>query len=305
MSELIIMKQNLFYITVITVILSVLSFSPACRGEDSDNVSKNDSIKISNTDKTFKFGNKLFSIPSPFVASDLVKKISEDFNSDFLNPAENKINYTTTYAKALNLGVYTADLAYSNIYEQLSVTTKYIKVVRSLSSDLQILNSYTDKVIENFENNLNDKDSLNKIFTDAYRETDLYLSKNNREDVADLVITGAWVEGLYLMTKLAEENKNKELINRIGEQKYSLNNLLNLLKNHNLNTGKTKLLYEKLFDLNNEFRKIDIQYNYVNKIVAPAEKKTVIISETTITVSPEILKNIKNKTAETRKLIVK
>lgn len=305
MHELLIMKQNLFRITVIAVILSVLSFSTACKGEDSDNVSKNDSIKISNTDKTFKFGNKLFSIPSPFVASDLVKKISEDFNSDFLNPAENKINYTTTYAKALNLGVYTADLAYSNIYEQLSVTTKYIKVVRSLSSDLQIVNSYTDKVIENFEKNLNDKDSLNKIFTDAYRETDLYLSKNNREDVADLVITGAWVEGLYLMTKLAEENKNKELINRIGEQKYSLNNLLNLLKNHNLNTGKTKMLFEKLYDLNNEFRKIDVQYNYVNKIVAPAEKKTVIISETKINVTPEILKNITNKTAEIRKLIVK
>ena len=299
------MKKILFRIFYIVAVAALLYSYTACKGEDSDNDIKSDTLKISNTDKTFKFGNKLFSIPSPFVASDLVKKISEDFNMDYLNPAENKFNYTTTYAKALNLGVYTADLAYSNIYEQLSVTTKYIKVVRSLSSDLQILNSYTDKVIDNFENNLNDKDSLNKIFTDAYRETDIYLSKNNREEVADLIVTGAWTEGLYLMTKLAEEGKNKELINRIGEQKYSLKNLLNLLRSHNLNTGKTKILYDKLYDLNNEFRKIETNYTYVNKIVVPNENKTVIISETDIKITDDILKSVTNKINEIRKIIIK
>lgn len=287
------------------LIISVFTFQFSCKGEESEKGKQSDSLQLHNTDKTFKFKDKLFSIPSPFVASDLIKKISDDFNSDFLNPVENKNNYTTTFSKALNLGVYTADLAYANIYEQFSATTKYIKVVRSLSSELQIMNSYTDEVLENFESNLNDKDSLNKIFTDAYRETEMYLSENNRKNIADLVLTGAWVEGLYLMTQITKEKNNKELIDRIGEQKYSLKNLLVLLSENNSQKEQRQKLLLKLRDLNSEFNKINIKYKYFNQIVVPKEKKSVILSETEIEITPEILKNITEKNTEIRKLIIK
>ncbi len=299
------MKVQFFKIVNIVVLIFVIFFFSNCKGEDSDKDTNVDTLQNHNTDKTFKFKEKLFSIPSPFVASGLIKKISEDYNNDFLNPAENKINYTTTYAKALNLGVYTADLAYTNIYEQFSATTKYIKVVRSLSSELQIMNAYTDEVLENFENNLHDKDSLNKIFTDAYRETDLYLSENNRENIADLVVTGAWVEGLYLMTQIAKQKTNKQLIDRIGEQKYSLKNLINLLNKHQYKNEQIKQLFKSLNELNDEFAKIEIKYKYINQIVVPKEQKTVILSETEIIITPELLKNIINKVEKIRKQIIK
>ncbi|MCF6183615.1 MAG: hypothetical protein L3J56_03125 [Bacteroidales bacterium] len=299
------MKKQFFIIINTLLIFGILFFVSSCKGEDSGKGTNTDTEKSENTDKTFKFQEKLFSIPSPFVASDLIKSISEDFNNDFLNPSENKVNYITTFSKAVNLGVYTADLAYSNIYDQFSATTKYIKVVRSLSSELQIMNPYTDKVLENFENNLHDKDSLNKIFTDAYRETDLYLSKNNREEVANLVVTGAWIEGLYLMTRIANEKCNKQLIDRIGEQKYSLLNLLSLLNNQQNKDAKTKELIKKLKELNKEFKKIKIKYKYFNQIVAPNEQKTIILSETEIIITPELLKKITDKVKQTRKLITK
>ncbi|NOZ36054.1 MAG: hypothetical protein GXO80_12245 [Chlorobi bacterium] len=299
------MKKQIFIIINAFLIFGTLFFVFSCKGEDSGKETNTVTHQSENTDKTFKFKEKLFSIPSPFVASDLIKSISEDYNNDFLNPSENKVNYITTFSKALNLGVYTADLAYSNIYDQFSATTKYIKVVRSLSSELQIMNPYTDKVFENFENNLHDKDSLNKIFTDAYRETNLYLSKNNREEVANLVVTGAWIEGLYLMTRIANEKSNKQLIDRIGEQKYSLHNLLSLLNNQQNKDNKTKELIKKLNKLNTEFKKIEIKYKYFNQIVAPNERKSIILSETKILITPELLKEITDKIKETRKLIIK
>ncbi len=299
------MKKQIFRIIFTFFIFLGLFFFPNCKGEDSDKDTNHDTLQIQNTDKTFKFKEKLFSIPSPFVASDLIKEISEEYNSDLLNPSENKINYTTNYAKALNLGVYTADLAFANIYEQFSATTKYIKVVRSLSSELQIMNLYTDEVLENFEENLHDKDSLNKIFTEAYRETDLYLSKNNREDVADLVVTGAWVEGLFLMTQISKEKMNKQLIDRIGEQKYSLKNLMNILSKHEYKNEQIKRLINKLKDLNREFAEIEIKYKYFNQIVVPNEHKSVILSETQIIITPELLENITNNIKEIRELIIK
>lgn len=298
------MKRKILRIFNVVFVICVLCFLPNCKGEDSDKETNADTLQIHNTDKTFKFNEKLFSIPSPFVASNLIKKISDDYNNDFLNPAENKINYTTTYAKALNLGVYTADLAYANIYEQFSATTKYIKVVRSLSSELQIMNSYTDEVLEDFENNLHDKDSLNKIFTDAYRETDLYLSENNRENIADLVVTGAWIEGLFLMTQITKGEKNKQLIDRIGEQKYSLKNLINLLNKHQYKNEQIKSLINKLNELKGEFNKIEIKYKYFNQIVVPKERKSVILSETQVIITPELLKKISNKVKEVRTLII-
>ena len=299
------MVRQIFRIVITVLIISGLFFYPNCKGEDSNKDTNADSLQIQNTDKTFKFKEKLFSIPSPFVASDLIKEISDDFNSDLLNPAENKINYTTTSDKALNLGVYTADLAYSNVYEQFSSTTKYIKVVRNLSSELQIMNSYTDKVLENFEKNLNDKDSLNKIFTDAFRETDLYLSENNRQEIADLVVTGAWIEGLFLMTQIAQEENNKELIDRIGEQKYSLKNLIILLNKTQQKNEQLKILNNELIELNREFSQIEIKYKYINQIVVPNERKSVILSETQIIITPELLKRITEKVQEIRKLIIK
>jgi len=299
------MVRQIFRIVITVLIISGLFFYTNCKGEDSDKDTNADSLQIQNTDKTFKFKEKLFSIPSPFVASDLIKEISDDFNSDLLNPAENKINYTTTFSKAINLGVYTADLAYSNVYEQFSSTTKYIKVVRNLSSELQIMNSYTDKVLENFEKNLNDKDSLNKIFTDAFRETDLYLSENNRQEIADLVITGAWIEGLFLMTQIAQEENNKELIDRIGEQKYSLKNLIILLNKNQQKNEQLKILNNELIELNREFSQIEIKYKYINQIVVPNERKSVILSETQIIITPELLKRITEKVKEIRKSIIK
>ncbi len=277
-----------------------------CKGEDSNDDKANNDQLNNLVGKTFKFKNKLFSIPSPFHISDLIKEISSSFNSDLLNPAENKLNYSTTEKKALNLGIYTADLGYSNIYEQISHTSKYIKLVRSLSSELQIMNAYTEEILDELEENKQNKDSLNQIFAEAYREADVYLSENERGEVSVLIMTGAWIEGLYLMTQISKVQKNKLLLNRIGEQKYSLDNILKLLSQYN--TEKTESLNEiinNLSDLRNSFEKIKITYTYDKHIVLPNEKKTIILSNTNIEIEDNTLNEITYKTEKIRDNIVK
>ena len=277
-----------------------------CKGEDSDDDKANNDQLNNLVGKTFKFKNKLFSIPSPFHISDLIKEISSSFNSDLLNPAENKLNYSTTEKKALNLGIYTADLGYSNIYEQISHTSKYIKLVRSLSSELQIMNAYTEEILDELEENKQNKDSLNQIFAEAYREAYVYLSENERGEVSVLIMTGAWIEGLYLMTQISKVQKNKLLLNRIGEQKYSLDNILKLLSQYN--TEKTESLNEiinNLSDLRNSFEKIKITYTYDKHIVLPNEKKTIILSNTNIEIEDNTLNEITYKTEKIRDNIVK
>ena len=297
------MKRYLLFISLICIIIiSMIN----CKGEDSDNNNGNNDQLNDSVGKIFKFKNKLFSIPSPFHISDLIKEISLSYNSDLLNPAENRLNYSTTEKKALNLGIYTADLGYINVYEQFSHTAKYIKAVRSLSSELQILNTYTEEILYKLEENQQNKDSLNRIFAEAYRETDIYLSDNDRGEVSVLIMIGGWVEGLHLMTQISKEQKNKILLDRIGEQKYSLDNILKLLSQYN--TDKTlsiNEIFDKLSDLQNSFEKVKITYTYDKHIVLPNDKKTIILSNTNIEIDDNILNEITDKIQKIRDFIIK
>ena len=297
------MKRKLLFIILLLISSTVVI---NCKGEDTDaDNSDGNQITIRNG-KTFKFKNKLFSVPSPFHISDLIKDISSEYNSDLLNSTENKINYTSSEKKALNLGVYTADLGYSNVYEHVSATAKYIKVVRSLSSELQIMNAYTSDILDEIEANHQNKDTLYKIFADSYREADLYLSDNDRSDISVLIMTGGWVEGLYLMTQHCIDNKNSLLINRIGEQKYSLENILKLLSQNN--SGENSVineLYDNLTDLKKSFEKVKVNYTYDKHIVLPNEKKTIIISNTEIIIDEVIIDEISKKIKNIRSIIIK
>lgn len=293
------MIQSLKLIFVISCIIVVFN---GCKGEETENNNENEY----NTGKVFKFKNKLFSLPSPFHVSDLIKEISENFDSDLLNSPSNKNLYLNAEKKALNLGVYTADLGYTNIYEQYSLTAQYIKVVRSLSGELQILNVYTSEILAGIEKNMHNKDSINKIFSDAYRETDIYLSDNAREDVSVLIMTGGCIESLYLMTQISKKNKNKLLIDRIGEQKYSIENLIRLLLQYkNQSTIISNEIIEKLIDLKKTYSNLEITYKYDKHIVLPNEKKTVIISSTNINMTESLLGEITRKVEILRALIIK
>jgi hypothetical protein len=272
-----------------------------CKGEETD---KNDGIKT-NQGKVFKFKNKMFSLPSPFHVSDLVIKISEDFNSDLLNQTSNKMKYISTEKKALNLGVYTADLGYCNVYDQYALTSQYIKVVRSLSSDLQILNVYTTEILDEIERNLQNKDSLHKIFAESYREADIYLSDNEREDVSVMIMAGGWIESMYLMTQISQKNQNLFLIERIGEQKYSLENIVKLMLQYkNSSTIISNEILEKLLDLKKTYSNLEILYEYDKHIVLPNEKKTVIISNTKINMTESLLTEITKKVETLREMVI-
>jgi len=296
------MKRHILFNFLFSLIIITAA---NCKGEESGNDNDSNEI-IPNVDKTFKFKNKLFSIPSPFHITDLIKEISTSYNYDLLNPTENKLNYSTTEKKALNLGIYTADLGYTNVYEQFSHTTNYIKVVRSLSSDLQIMNAYTEEILSKLEENQHNKDTLNRIFAESYRETDIYLTDNERGELAVLILTGAWTEGLYLMTRVCNENPNELLLNRIGEQKYSLSNIIKLLSQYKMQKSESfSVLIDKLKELEKTFNKVKITYTYDKHIVLPNEKKTIILSNTKIEINQEVLKEISHKVKKLRDYIIK
>ena len=193
--------------------------------------------------------------------SSLFKSIGVTYNVKLLNSPDKTNVYNTSTDKALNLGVYAVDLSYSKYFDQFDQAGKYLKAMHKLSTDLGIPDDKFMVSLKRIENNLSNKDSLVKIANELYGATETYLKQNERESAAAFIVAGGWTEAVYIATSLVARNeKDSELMERIAEQKQSLDNLISLLKKYE-NQLPVKEFLSKLFDLKASFAKFEINKN--------------------------------------------
>lgn len=164
--------------------------------------------------------------------SSLFESSGAVFEQDLLNPPDKVVDYITSSKKALNLGVFAVDLSYSKVFEQLEIAARYFDAMQRMAEELGIPSAYFETTAQRFERNINNKDSLIKIANEVYMATDLYLKENERYGAASQVIIGGWVEAIYIACDIAARTKDIEIFERLGEQRYSLVNLLDMLRNY-------------------------------------------------------------------------
>ena len=80
----------------------------------------------------------LRSIPAPVEAAAVLKHRDRKFRSQLLNSPQKTAYYVSGASKALNLGVYGADMAYCNLYNATYQSLKYLEATRRLSQELQV-----------------------------------------------------------------------------------------------------------------------------------------------------------------------
>ena len=268
--------------------------------EDSEN--QEDSIK--NPDESiFLIGDQIFSIPSPVQTAFLIKDVGVPFNSDYVNPADNAMNYSSNFSKALNLGIYGADLGYLTIYEQTDGALRYLKSVRGLSKELGLEGAFDEKLADRFSSNIGNQDSMLVFVSDAYRNSDNYLKENDKNDVAALVLAGGWVESMYIAADAAFSSNNPLLIERLGDQKKPLASLIAMLGQYNTDTDYEDLINE-LEDLYGIFEEIKYTYEYIPSSTDESKKETTIKSKHTVEIADGDLEAIIEKIKSIRTEIV-
>jgi len=289
------------------VVLSQFFFS--CQNDqvdtESDIEAQVDNQIDSNATQVIMFNGALFSIPSPYQISLLIKKKHLDFNEEMINPIENVSNYTSNFKKALNLGVLGSDLAYLNIYEQTPIAVKYFSKIKTLSQELDISSGFDKDVVERIDKNMGNQDSLLVIISNSYRKADKFLKENNRNDLGVLILTGGFVESLYLISQLSIDNENdQELLYRIGEQKNPLENLIKIISPYYNQTEEYTRLSDMLIDLAYDFDGIDINYSYEKPTVDVKNKLTIINSKSEVIITKEQLATIREKVKKLRNFII-
>ena len=292
------LSTKLNYVIAIAIISSLF----ACKGgskTDSDDV---DAVAVESQKKATKV---FYAVPSPSELSAMIKATGANFNKNMLNAPANESKYTSIIQKALNLGVYGADLSYTSTFDQTQEAMLYMGVCKKLADGLGITGAINENTVKRMEKNINNKDSLLKIISDTYLETDIYLKNNERAGVSALVVAGGWIEGLYISVNIAAQNaKNELLVKRIAEQKLILENLIGLLETNDANDNAPELMTE-MKALKSIFDNIKVSDAPTAEVKTDAAaKKTVIGSAGELNLTPEQLAEITKKITAIRTMII-
>jgi len=292
------MKRYLFI-----VLISSLLFS--CGGNnivEEENVETPDDQNVNDVDRVNKTKQVFYTFPSPLETVSIFEEAGVLYNSNLLNSTDNLSSYSTNAQRALNFGVYGADLSYTNIFDQINRSMAYMNCVQKLASALGLISVFESETMDRLEENIENRDSLTSIINEAYWEADAYLKENEQSNLSVLVVSGGWIETLFLGSKAIDiENPHQEIEKRIAEQKYSLNNLIELLQTYN--DAEVLTVLTMLEDLQISFNKIKEDEEKTSSVITESGVTTVG-GGTTLVYDSDIIIEIAKKAEKIRNEII-
>ncbi len=221
-----------------------------------------------------------YNLPLPVDLFLSLKETNSTFNSEILNAPQNAGLYNTSIIKAVNFGIYAADLAYCNIFEKNQDAIIYFHVTKQLADELNIDKGYDESIIERLEANIANSDSLNKIATKSYWDACNYLEKNDNINILPFIVSGGWVETMYLA--INSNDSNEKMMQKVASQKTSLENLMKYLYDVMMDSN-TFIVNEDVQDLGFKFAELKKIYDQLetsgDKILITEAQFKLIASE--------------------------
>jgi hypothetical protein len=219
-------------IAAVIISLLVLSFI-GCNSCNNNSTAKK--LKNTEAEQEKKIEKEITKNVYPLPTSAQVIKMLTDLEVGYIigisNPPENSKKYYTSAARSINLGVYGADLSYATLYNYQQEVTNYMDVIRGIANDLNMSKIYNAPLYDSIKKNFDNRDRLVQILTNAFNDTYAYMSENDQQTLALLVVGGAWVEGMYLTTHVSEAAYQVAGISKVLlEQKKSFDLYLDLTK---------------------------------------------------------------------------
>jgi hypothetical protein len=270
--------------------LSGMMVFSACKNKSEGEGEGLDAAALATKEKATKV---FYAVPSPAELALMIKATGAKFDKGILNSVDNASKYATIKSKALNLGVYGADLSYVSTFDQTQESMVYMNTCKKLADGLGLTGAIDEEIIKRMEANLNKKDSLVKIISDTYMATDTYLKENERGSESALVVAGGWIEGMYISIQVANANKNnQDIMKRIAEQKDVLENLMGLLGNYAAVEPAVEEIVNELKPLQTIYNNIKPSGQQGDVKTDTAAMKTTIESTVQYSLSPEQLAEI-------------
>jgi hypothetical protein len=284
----------------------ILFFGLSSCGSDKkeDTASNSEEFDQAESDLKEQIQEVVYEIPSPSEIPFLLEATGAEFNGSIINDINRVADYTSINDKAaLNLGVYATDIGYLVSYDKVQESLTYMAGAKKLADNLGITGSFDVKLIKKFEENLSKKDSLAFLLNETINKTETYLKNDNRNRLAALVISGSFIEGLYISTQLInsypkdilpEDSRNlvlTPLIRVVLEQQKACEDLTQLLESIESSTPVDQLL-ANITLLNESYNTLNIEEQIKNN------RADLVLTDKTLT-------DITARLAEMRQSLIK
>ncbi len=245
---------NTLFLLTLAVVFTLASCKSGNTGTDQDTTSID---TVSKTELSQEVKDVVYPLPTPFEVTNMLNQIGAKYKSSVLNPTKNAEKYFTESSKAVNLGVYGADLAYAATYDQKQDMKLYSGALKKLVDELGINIDYNKLLSDENKEKFNNKDTLVNYVTNTFFDAYQYLNKKSNPDLAIMMASGTWVELMYIATNISEATYNSTgIVKLITDQKGSYIKLMEVLAERNSNS-EVKNLETKLLVLKPVFDKID------------------------------------------------
>lgn len=174
-----------------------------------------------------------YSVPTPNELFEIVKAQGGEKQMNLVNPLENSENYVDQKSKAVNFGVYSADVAYLSCFGIGTDFLKYFKKIEELGDELGISGAFNEDIMERIESNEGDTDSLFAISNDTYYESYSYLEENEKGTELSLIMAGGYVESLFIVSNLVTTYSDDDpIVSKIGDQRVILESLIDFISSY-------------------------------------------------------------------------
>jgi hypothetical protein len=237
----------LFYLFIASVSLVVFSF---CKGEKPDDNNEEETTGgISLIDnKQISAQNVFNSIPARAEIVRLIGESKIDYDPSYLNNPDVASKYSLENSRALNLGVYGADLSVAGAFDQTQESMLFLKCVNILSKNLGVSTAFDQHMMDRMEVYKENRDSTLEIIAQSFRKADEFLKQNERPGTSALILSGSWIEGMYVSVQIAQRINSENIIKTILKQDESLKHLINMVEASNVSPD-AKYVTDGLNDL--------------------------------------------------------
>lgn len=251
------------------VLFAATTVLQSCGSSGSDK--EKNSQEFEDAEETLKgqIEDLFYNIPDPAEIPYILQTTGADYNASLLSPISKAQNYIGRSDKAaLNLGVYAADIGYLSSYEKTQEAVDYMNTCRTLADNLNIVGTFDASLAERFEANISNRDSLEHLLNSTVKQTEEFLKNDNRNELAAQIVTGSFIEGLYISTGLVktypkdllpDDSRNLVLtpiIRTILDQKESVSEVKRMLSS----VGQSEAISGIVTDLN----QLEAAYNSLN-----------------------------------------
>jgi hypothetical protein len=209
-------------------------------------------------------------IPSPTEIPYIIQSTGADFNPNIINDHKKYESYTISAKKAaFNLGVYATDIGYLSSYGRSQEALNYMDVCLELTKSIGAQDAIDFEVLERFEKNLSNPDSLGRIIDHVISNSDSYLQANDRNNIAALMIGGTFIEALYISTQIIDTYPKdllpddmrlqvlSPLVQMLASKKESLKDVIDLLESVDEQEDWIKATINSLQELYDNYKNFD------------------------------------------------